>query len=227
VDNRTEYAAAWVPEEFDGLDRRHNAALAVAWIEEQEARLRERGHLFVAQKGDFERWRDDRPAIDEWVKGGVRTVTSPRSGGPGSTGPVLVCYPTMGMVAEASRRSAKSAVCILEWGVHIGLHGNEGNWTDRDILTGWAKEARAENLLKGEVSRDDRPSELVKELQHILWAGNNGWHNNTAKKVVTASLRKLQAAGVRFTRGDIMGYAAAHGRRWESIEQLAALVDKV
>jgi hypothetical protein len=227
VEYRTEYAAAWVPEEFDGLDRRQNAALAVTWIKEQEARLRQRGHLFVPRKGDFEQWRDDRPAIDQWVKGNGRTVTSPRSGGPGSTGPVLVCYPTMDMVADASGRSAKSAVCILEWGVHMGMYGNDGNKTERDILTGWAKEARAENLLTGEVTPDDRPLELVKALQHILWIGNNGWRDKTAREIVTTRLRSLQAAGVPFTRGDILGYAAAHGRRWESIKQLAALVDKV
>jgi hypothetical protein len=64
VEYRTKYAATWVPEEICWLDRPHNAARAVAWIEEQEARLRERGHLFVPQKGDFERWRDNPPAID-------------------------------------------------------------------------------------------------------------------------------------------------------------------
>ena len=227
MEYRTEYAAAWVPEESDGLDRRRNAALAVAWIEEQEARLREPPHLFVPQKGDFQRWRDDRPAIDQWVKGSGRTVTSPRSGGSGSTGPVLVCYPTMDMVADASRQSAESAVCILEWGVHMGLHGNDGNGAERDILTGWAKETRAENLLMGEVTPDDRSLELIKELQHILWIGNNGWRDKTAREIVTSSLRRLQAASVPFTRGDILGYAAAHGRHWESIKQLAALVDKV
>jgi hypothetical protein len=44
---------------------------------------------------------------------------------------------------------------------------------------------------------------------------------------VTTSLRSLQAAGVPFTRGDILGYAVAHGRSWEGIKQLAALVDEV
>jgi hypothetical protein len=227
VEDQTEYAAAWVPEEPDVLDRQRNAALAVAWIEEQEARLGERGHLFVVQKGDFERWRMDRPAIDEWVKAGGRTVTSPRSGGPGSPGPVLVCYPTIDMVADASLRSAKSAVCILEWGVHMGLHGDDGDWTEREILTGWAKEARAENLLNGQITADNRPPALVEELKYILWVGNNGWHDKTAEKLVTDSLRKLRVAGIPFTRGDILGYAAAHGRRWESIKQLAALVDKL
>ncbi len=227
MEYRTEYAAAWVPEEFDGLDRQRNAALAVAWIQEQEARLGERGHLFVPQKGDFEHWRDDRPAIDQWVKRNGRTVTSPRSGGPGSTGPVLVCYPTMDMVAGASLQSAKSAVCILEWGVHMGLHGNDGNRTERDILTGWAKEARAENLLAGEVTPDDRPLALINELQHILWTGNNGWRDKTARQIVTFGLRSLQAAGVPFTRGDILGYAVAHGKSWEGIKQLADLVDEV
>lgn len=226
MEYRTEYAAAWVPEEFDGLDRQRNAALAVAWIEEQEARLGERGHLFVPQKGDFEHWRDDRHAIDQWVKAG-RTVASPRSGGSGSAGPVLVCYPTMDMVADASRLSARSAVCILEWGVHMGLYGDDGNRAQREILAGWAKEARAENLLAGEVTPDDRPLELVKELQHILWTGNNGWRDKTARKIVTTSLRSLQVAGVPFTRGDILGYAVAHGRSWESIKQLAAVVDAV
>ena len=43
-------------------------------------------------------------------------------------------------------------MCILEWGVPMGLQGNDGDRTERDILTGWAKEARAENLLTG----DDR-----------------------------------------------------------------------
>ena len=227
VEYRTEYAAAWVPEESDGLDRQRNAALAVAWIEEQEARLGERGHLFVPQKGQFEQWRDDRPAIDRWVKATGRSVTSPRSGGSGSGGPVLVCYPTMDMVADASRRSAKSAVCILEWGVHMGLHGNDGDRAARDILTGWAKEARAKNLLAAEITPDDRALGLVKELQHILWTGNNGWRDETARKIVTTSLRNLQAAGVPFTRGDILGYAVAHGRSWEGIKQLAALVDEV
>jgi hypothetical protein len=227
VEYRTEYAAGWVPEEFDGLDRQRNAALAVAWMEEQEARLGERGHLFVPQKGDFEQWRDDRPAIDQWVKATGRTVTSPRSGGSGSAGPVLVCYPTMDMVAEASRRSAKSAVCVLEWGVHMGLHGNDGNRAERDILTGWAKEARAENLLAGELTPDDRPSGLVTELQQILWAGHNGWRDKTTRRIVTTSLRNLQAAGVPFTRGDILGYAVAHGRSWDSTKQLADLVGEV
>ena len=109
------------------------------------------------------------------------------------------------MVADASRRSAKSAVCILEWGVHMGLHGNDGDRSERDILTGWAKETRAENLLVGEVAPDDRPLELVKELQHILWTGNDGWRDKTARKIVTTSLRSLQATGVPFTRGDILG----------------------
>lgn len=226
MEYRTQYAAAWVPEEFDGLDRRRNAALAVSWMEEQEARLGERGHLFVPQKSDFEHWRDDRPAIGQWVRDG-RTVSSPRSGGPGSTGPVLVCYPTIDMVADASRRSAQSAVCVLEWGVHMGLHGNDGNRAYRDILTGWAKETRAANLRAGEVTPDDRPLHLVKELQHILWTGNNGWRDETARTIVTASLQSLQAAGVPLTRGDILGHAVAHGRSWESIKLLAALVDEV
>lgn len=227
MEYKIEYAAAWVPEESYGLDRQRNAALAVAWMEEQEARLGQRGHLFVPQKGEFEQWRGDRPAIDQWAKATGRTVTSPRSGGSGSAGPVLVCYPTMDVVADASQQFAKSAVCVLEWGVHMGLQGNDGNWAERDILTGWAKEAGAENLLAGEVTSDDRPSELVTELQHILWTRNNGWRDRTARKIVTTSLRNLQAAGVPFTRGDILGYAVAHGRSWESTKQLGALVDEV
>ena len=99
----------------------------------------------------------------------------------------------------------------------MGLHGNDGNRSERDILTGWAKETRAENLLVGEVTPDDPPLELVKELQHILWTGNSGWRDNTARKIVTTSLRSLQAAGVPFTRGDILGYAVAHGRSWEGV----------
>jgi hypothetical protein len=225
VEYRTKYAAAWVPEEFDGLDRARNAALAVAWMQEQERRLGQRGQLFVPQKGDFDGWREDRPAIDRWAREG-RAVSSRRSRGAGSTGPVLVCYPTMDMIADASQWSAKAAVCVLEWGVHLGLHGDDGSRTEREVLAGWAKEARALNLLTGETTVDDRPAELVEELQHILWNGNNGWRDEPARRSVTASLRNLKAAGVSPTRGDVLGYTVAHGTRWDNVKQLADLVDR-
>jgi hypothetical protein len=212
---RTQYAAAWVPEETEGLDRSENAALAVAWMQEQERRLHQQGHLFVPQKGDFEDWREDRPAIDQWVRGG-RLVTSPRSGGPGDSGPVLVCYPTLDMVADASQRSARSAVCILEWGQ-----------SDREILTGWAKESRALNLLTGDVTPDDRTAELVTELQYILWSGNNGWHGKSAGDRVITSLRRLRTAGVPVRTGDVIGYMLAHGKSWASVQRLETLVSTV
>lgn len=193
--NTVRYAAAWVPEEIDTLDRRRNAELAVAWIRAQEQRLQQQGHLFVPQKGDFDDWRTDRPAIDQWVREG-RLVTSPRSGGPGDSGPVLVCYPTLDMVASASLRSAGSAICVLEWGD-----------SDRAVLMGWAKESRALNLLSGDVTPDDRAAELVTELQYILWNGHNGWHGKSDGERVISSLRRLQSNGIRAASGDVLGFS--------------------
>lgn len=204
------YNAAWVPFEdpFSGWDAA--AEPAVAWVLAEAERQGTEPLLVTTQK-------DTQRGGPEAIVSFARRYPATTPGGEGSVrggrrrapGPVLAFLPDYRAMELAVLYARGSSLAVVEFP------------TDR--LTGWAIETGAVNLLTGQPTPDHRTERQREALDRIHAYGNNGW-GGRAEGAVRA-LQDLQRADP-LDPDVIVGAMLARGHGWQSLRDLAALIEK-
>lgn len=198
---RVDYRAAWLPFDHDNGQTAAALALAVDWVEEECATQGTSGVLIVSRKPV-----DDYPQpIREFAarhEGTTRRGSAPRRTGPG---PVLAHALMFDDLGYAEHLARDSSLCATEW---------------PDLpMAGWAAARGALNLVTGEIT--PRPADAaVALLDHLHFAGNNGWFDGPGKREAKRLLDDLRAAApdldaeyivsYQFGLGDVSSDSAKH-----------------
>ncbi|WP_100444678.1 hypothetical protein [Glycomyces xiaoerkulensis] len=154
-ETETVHRAAWVPAE-SARDPESAAASATAWIIrrantlELPAVVLSPDRKTEASARAFERLRGKDMRITPLARGGVA---------PG-TGPVLAYLPQAGELELAARLAADGPLCVVE--------------APDFPVSGWARDANALNLDRGEVT-DAYPAEVHRRLEQLIGCGHDGW----------------------------------------------------
>lgn len=165
-------AAAWVP--CPNSPEEHQAGLAAVerWVRQQEQRTGARSVLLTDTFGVD----DDIAAIGPYQRG--TSYFSARHGGPRTRGPVLAFRPTRKLVTVA-QRMALAAICV---------------WESTPPVLGWAGQVHAINLSTGQTTVPD-PA-LADLLGKLVWAGNNGYHDEPGQRDARRILGEMADQGL-------------------------------
>ncbi|MCX2182662.1 hypothetical protein KV205_19315 [Streptomyces sp. SKN60] len=94
-----------------------------------------------------------------------------------------------------------------------------------DPLIGWAMETHAVNLVDGQTTLESWNPAQRTRLEDIHSYGNNGWSRGFGADGAERVLPDLLAGGVG--RDIILGFMVARGHDEDSVERLAAIIEKV
>ncbi|MER5424366.1 hypothetical protein [Streptosporangium roseum] len=202
------YTAAWVPDDDPHRDWDDAARLAVAWVLEQAGREGATPLLVTPHQSQ---WNAGVESIT-WFAGAY-PATTPRSGreraGSGQ-GPVLVYVPDVDTLQLAVRYARGSALAVVE--------------TVSTPLIGWAMEAKAINLLTGEVTPDTRSDSQRELLERVHSYGNNGWTRGFGREQTLRALRGIYERD-GLTKDVILGAMAAKGHNGKAVDRLGEVLD--
>lgn len=197
---------AWVPFRHEIGWTETATAAAVAWTEAECSARGVRGLLLVnAYANDYDRG----PLGSFAERHSITTQRSYHHPRAPHSGVVLVYAPLLPLM-ELAIGAVRSALCAVEW--------------PNVPLIGWAMETSATDLLTGEVTADTRTEDQLNLLDHLKFIGNNGWHDNYAKRDAPKILAKLLNTGI--DPAIIWGAMLARGASATSIEQLQRLANK-
>lgn len=203
-----DYRAAWLPFDPDNGQTAAGLRLAVSWVE-RESKDQGRAALLVTPRKDIDQYEAplrEFAARHEWGtrRGGMRRR-------PAGGRPVLVHWPMFDDLVYASSLARGASLCATEWpGVP---------------LAGWASAVGALNLVTGETT--PRPGDdMVALLDHLRFAGNNGWFDAPGKRDALRLLGELRAVDPRLDARFIAGYMLGMGKGASAVENLVKLAGK-
>jgi hypothetical protein len=189
-----DYRAAWVPFDQDKGQPPAVLGLAVAWVE-QECVEQGRVGLLITPGTDVSRYAapiQEFAAGHKWItrRGGMRRRVA---GGR----PVLVHCPTFDDLYYAAGLARGSSLCATEW---------------PDVpLAGWASAVGALNLVTGETTLR-AADEVVRLLDQLHVAGNNGWFDGPGKRDALRLLSELRTAAPHLAERFIASYMLGMGK---------------
>ncbi|MHA6628913.1 hypothetical protein ACU61A_26040 [Pseudonocardia sichuanensis] len=206
---RVDYRAAWVPFDPDNGQTPALLELAVDWIEQECAAQGTRGVLIVPRKpiSDYPQ------PIQKFAtrhEGTSRRGSAPRRMAPG---PVLAHSLLLDDLDYAEHLARGSSLCATEW---------------PDVpLVGWAAARGALNLVTGEVTPQPA-DDVVVLLNHLHFAGNNGWSDGPGRRDAERLLHELQAAAPDLDARYVASYQFGLGNvSADSVKRLLTLASKV
>lgn len=189
-----DYRAAWVPFDRDDGQTPAVLGLAVAWVK-QECMEQGRDGLLITPKKNISLYAEpiqEFAARHKWITrlGGMRRQ-------PADGGPVLVHCPMFDDLHYAAGLARDSSLCVTEW---------------PDVpLAGWASAVGALNLVTGETT--PRPAdEVVRLLDRLHFAGNNGWSDGPGKRDALLLLSELRTTAPQLDQWFIAGYMLGMGK---------------
>jgi hypothetical protein len=183
------YTAAWVPDNDPERGWDEAAEPVVEWVLGEAERQGAEPLLVTPTQNQWSAG----PDVIAWF---ARTyaATTPRSAhARGGRGPVLVYVPDYHTMYLAANYARGSSLAVVE--------------TISSPLIGWAMQAKALDLLQGEVTPDTRTESVCTELDRIHFYGNNGWTTGFGKDQATQILRDLLRDG-EVDPAVILGYMA-------------------
>lgn len=196
VVTRTFSAAAFAPFGQPGSEPLKKAAgRAISWIKQREIAEGRQASVMLPQRRDYD-------ALSGFDKN--RPTGTPRSHKNLTAGPVLVYAASLEMIDLATPAAAGSSIAVVDWNLE---------W-----LPGWAAAVEATNLQTGEEAAPF-VEETAELLEHLHWAGNNGWHDQPGKRDAKRLLAELNLP-VTTVQGAMLGY----GHSARSIRDLAKLI---
>lgn len=206
---RVDYRAAWVPFDHDNGQTPALLSLAVDWVEREYVAQGTSGVLIVSKKpiSDYPRPIRKFAAQNE---GTTRRGSAPHRTAPG---PVLAHSLLLDDLDYAEHLARGSSLCATEW---------------PDVpLAGWAAARGALNLVTGEIT--PRPAaDVVVLLDHLHFAGNNGWSDRPGKRDAERLLRELRAAAPDLDARYLVSYQFGLGDvSADSAKRLLGLASKV
>lgn len=93
-------------------------------------------------------------------------------------------------------------------------------------LRGWAVDVGALDLLTFEPTPDERPQELLEELDRLAFYGNNSWGDTFGRDRARDILGRLDDAGL-LDRDLVLGAMLARGASKRGYDQLIKFLDKL
>jgi len=194
-------AAAWIP--CPNSPEEHQAGLDAVerWIRQQEQRTGVRSVLLTDTFGVDA----DVAAIGPYHRGS--TYFSARRGGPRTRGPVLVFRPTRKLLTVA-QRMALTAICV---------------WELVPPVLGWAGQVLAVNLSTGQTTVPN-PA-LADPLGRLVWAGNNGYHDEPGRRDARRLLGEMDDQGL--LDQDIPSALIAHGLSTAAVDNIDKFIDSL
>lgn len=201
------HRATWVP--FNDGDLDLPAALAVEWVE-RECAEQNTGGLLVTPKATIDGHVEGIRAFA--AKHGHTSARSGRRRRSGGDGPVLAYLPDMGDLEFAGSRARRSSLCAVEHPIFR--------------LAGWAAARDAVNLATGEAPTplDDEVTTL---LEHLAFAGNNGWFDAPGKRDARRILGEMRAAAPALDADFLAGYVLGKGQTAAAAKHLHTMARKV
>jgi hypothetical protein len=178
------------------------AERALAWVASETGAGRS-SVLFVDQ---LDVYRSAPEALQTFYRPGQ--VQSIKGKWVGGGGPILAWLPTFDAFVEATRK-AGAAICAVE-------HPDSP-------LSGWAIATRAIDLGTGGPTPDTRSPEIAELLDHLVFAGNNGWTDSPGKRDARRLLAELKSAGA-LDEGLVIGHVIASGASRIGVRQLETLL---
>lgn len=200
-----DYDAAWVPDDDPPTDGQVAAELAVDWILAEAEKVKRPPLLVVVTRHS---WQSGPEAI-RWF-GSHHQAATPRGTRPTGGGPVLAYAPDYDLMDFASALATGSSLAVVE--------------SQPYVVSGWAMETGAVNLLTGQPTGDTRTEAQTEGAKRIAFYGNNGWTSGFGKTQTTRILDDMRAAGT-LDRDIILGYVVAHGSQGKAVKRLAAMID--
>lgn len=199
------YSAAWVPDDDPNRPWDEAAALAVDWVLGEARRLGAAPLLVTPTK---QQWDAGAGPIQRFAL--EYDAATPRSSRPSpGAGPVLVYVPDYRTFDFAARCARGASLAVVE---SIGTP-----------LSGWAVEARAINLLTGEVTPDERTAEQRTALDRLHFYGNNGWTTGFGKNQAGKILLDLRRQGL-LDQHMILGCMLAKGHSADAVLRLEKMI---
>lgn len=190
-----DYRAAWVPFDQDNGQTPAMLGLAVTWVE-QECVEQGRAGLLITPGEPISRYAEP---IQEFAARHERITRRGRMRRPvtGGGGPVLVHWPTFDDLYYAAGLARGSSLCAIEL---------------PDVpLIGWASAVGALNLVTGETRL--RPAdEVVRLLDQLHFAGNNGWFDGPGERDALRLLSELRTAAPHLDERFIASYMLGMGK---------------
>ncbi|MGC5010126.1 hypothetical protein ACLQ2R_05120 [Streptosporangium sp. DT93] len=204
------YTAAWVPDDDPHRDWEDAAKLAVAWVLQQ---AKQEGATPLLVTPTQNQWNTGVNSITRFAHAyPATTLRSGREQARRGPGPVLVYAPDFETLDLAVGYARGSCLAVIE--------------TRATPLIGWAMEARAVNLLTGEVTADTRTDSQRETLERVRVNGNNGWTRGFGQN---QTMRILQGTYGRdgLTKDIILGTMLAKGRHGKAVDRLGKLLDRL
>jgi hypothetical protein len=199
----TTYRAAWVPDDDPHRDWEAAAALAVDRVLDDAASNGGRPVLVTNAFGVEQ----NVPSLRQLLQHGEQVTPRSRRGARSGSGPVLAYVPYGDALELAVQLARGASLCVVE--------------TESFPVSGWARSVGAEDLARGEVAQPF-PSEIVKELDRLIFYGNNGWTRGFGANQTSHVLTQLRQSGFDDLAA-VVGYAGAYGKSAKAMERLRKL----
>ena len=197
------YTAAWVPDDAEHRPWEVAFALAADWIEAQSGQP-----LLITP---IRHQQDTFPAITGFAT--AHSATTLRSGRSfRHSGPVLAYMPDYEMMDLATEVASDASLAVVE--------------TIEYPMMGWAMEARAIDLVTGEVTPDTRTDSQRRELDRVYFYGNNGWAPAFDRERATGVLLPLLGEP-GMSKGIVVGHMIAKGANGKGVARLAKAIDSM
>ncbi|MEU7839242.1 hypothetical protein [Nonomuraea sp. NPDC049129] len=132
-----------------------------------------------------------------------------RSQPPGRRGPVLAYVPTYEALEDAAGMARDSYLCVVEGSTS---------------MAGWASAVGAEDLLRPGQTAAPLDPDLAKELDSLVFYGNNGWGDQFGKQQARRLLANLRPEWR--DSAIICGYMLAKGRSAQGVKNLTKIMEK-
>jgi hypothetical protein len=183
---------AWAPFPHDDPPQLLIAlSSAVEWTEQQCSDEGKTGLLIMPPSTNVRDWeplREFASVNDRTTRrGGMRT-------NPERNRPVLAFMPDLDEVEYAASLSNGSSLCVME--------------APNVPLAGWASACGAHNVVTGQMTPPPK-DDIVRLLNDLKTAGNNGWSDIPGKRDAISLLRRLRAAAPDLDSDFIAGYMLA------------------
>lgn len=132
-----------------------------------------------------------------------------RSGSVVDGGVVFAYCPTYKVMRKVTRLE-KSIIIVVEW--------------PTESYEGWARLVGAYNVVTGAVMSSGLTDAGRTELDHILFEGYKGWHDNIAERITISHLRNLAAIG-QYDREVVLAYVRRE-KSEDSVKNFIKILDQ-
>lgn len=205
--HKTELKTAWVPETGD-MPWDGAVVPAIEWTKRQSAEQESKALVVTYARQNL----DAAPtALRQFAGLHTATTANSRQHVDGQ-GPVLAYVPDYKTMEIATRYARNSSLCVVE--------------SSLTPLVGWAIEMGAVDLLTGSVTPETRSQQLKKDLERLVFYGNNGWGDRFGKQQAQRILADINSRG-ELDSAIILGHMLAHGASPRALQSLETLMKRI